>query len=64
MNEIGRVRLRTTVPLFVDPYTVNRNTGGLILIDEETNNTVAAGMILEAAARTSSSPAYPFDASI
>jgi sulfate adenylyltransferase subunit 1 (EFTu-like GTPase family) len=52
MNEIGRVRLRTTVPLFVDSYATNRNTGGLILIDEETNNTVGAGMILEAAART------------
>jgi len=46
MNDIGRVRLRTTLPLFVDPYTNNRNTGGIILIDEQTNNTVAAGMIL------------------
>ena len=46
MNDIGRVRLRTTVPLFVDPYSINRNTGGVILIDEQTNNTVAAGMIL------------------
>jgi sulfate adenylyltransferase subunit 1 len=46
MNDIGRVKLRTTVPLFVDPYANNRNTGGLILIDEHTNNTVAAGMIL------------------
>jgi sulfate adenylyltransferase subunit 1 len=46
MNNIGRVRLRTTVPLFADPYSTNRNTGGLILIDPDTNNTVAAGMIL------------------
>src|SRR5271156_1960762 len=46
MNEIGRVKLRTTLPLFVDSYATNRNTGGLILIDEETNNTVAAGMII------------------
>ena len=46
MNDIGRVRLRTTVPLFADPYSTNRNTGGLILIDPDTNNTVAAGMIL------------------
>ena len=46
MNDIGRVKLRTTVPLFVDPYSVNRTTGALILIDEATNNTVAAGMIL------------------
>jgi sulfate adenylyltransferase subunit 1 len=45
MNEIGRVRIRTTVPLFADPYATNRNTGGIILIDQETNNTVAAGMI-------------------
>jgi sulfate adenylyltransferase subunit 1 len=46
MNDIGRVRLRTTVPLFADPYAINRHTGGLILIDPDTNNTVAAGMIL------------------
>jgi len=46
MNEIGRVKLRTTLPLFVDPYSTNRNTGGLILIDQETNNTVGAGMIV------------------
>jgi sulfate adenylyltransferase subunit 1 len=46
MNDIGRVKLRTTVPLFADPYATNRNTGSLILIDEQTNNTVAAGMIL------------------
>jgi len=64
MNEIGRVRLRTTVPLFVDPYSINRNTGGLILIDEETNNTVAAGMILESAARTAPLPGLQEDPSI
>jgi len=46
MNEIGRVKIRTTVPLFADPYATNRNTGGIILIDQESNNTVAAGMIL------------------
>jgi len=46
MNDIGRVKLRTTLPLFVDSYATNRNTGGLVLIDEQTNNTVAAGMIL------------------
>jgi len=46
MNDIGRVKLRTTLPLFTDPYANNRNTGGLILIDQETNNTVAAGMIV------------------
>ena len=64
MNDIGRVRLRTTVPLFVDPYANNRNTGGLILIDEDTNNTVAAGMILESVARTAPAPGQLFDASI
>jgi sulfate adenylyltransferase subunit 1 len=46
MNEIARVRLRTTQPLFVDSYRKNRFTGSLILIDEATNETVAAGMIV------------------
>jgi sulfate adenylyltransferase subunit 1 len=46
MNDIGRVTLRTTMPLFVDDYTRNRSTGSLILIDEHTNETVAAGMIV------------------
>ncbi len=46
MNDIGRVVLRTTQPLFVDEYRQNRITGSLILIDELTHNTVAAGMIL------------------
>jgi bifunctional enzyme CysN/CysC len=44
LNDIGRIRLRTTTPLFIDPYRRNRTTGGFILIDESTNNTVAAGM--------------------
>ena len=48
LNEIGRVRLRTTVPLLADEYRRNRTTGGFILIDEGTNRTVAAGMIIEA----------------
>jgi bifunctional enzyme CysN/CysC len=48
LNEIGRVTLRLTQPLFCDPYTRNRQTGGLILIDEATGATVAAGMITEA----------------
>jgi len=48
LNEIGRVRLRTTVPLLCDQYRRNRTTGGFILIDEATNRTVAAGMIIEA----------------
>ena len=45
LNEIGRVRLRTTQPLLCDPYARNRSTGGFILVDEGTNRTVAAGMI-------------------
>jgi bifunctional enzyme CysN/CysC len=48
LNEIGRVRLRTTVPLLADEYRRNRTTGGFILIDEGTNRTVGAGMIIEA----------------
>ena len=46
MNDIGRVKLRTTVPLAVDTYQRNRHTGSLILIDEGTNETVAAGMVV------------------
>ncbi len=46
LNEIGRVQLRTTVPLFFDEYRRNRTTGSFILVDETTNNTVGAGMIL------------------
>jgi len=46
LNEIGRVTLRTTQPLFYDPYRRNRTTGSFILIDEATNDTVGAGMIL------------------
>ncbi|MFI7597095.1 sulfate adenylyltransferase subunit CysN [Actinoplanes sp. NPDC049681] len=49
LNEIGRVKLRTTVPLLADEYRRNRTTGGFILIDETTNRTVGAGMIIEAA---------------
>jgi bifunctional enzyme CysN/CysC len=48
LNEVGRVRLRLTQPIFCDPYARNRTTGGLILIDESTNATVGAAMITEA----------------
>jgi bifunctional enzyme CysN/CysC len=48
LNEMGRVRLRLTQPIFCDPYARNRTTGGLILIDEGTNATVGAAMITEA----------------
>lgn len=47
LNEIGRISIRTTKPLFYDPYNMNRNTGSLILIDESTHITVGAGMIVE-----------------
>jgi bifunctional enzyme CysN/CysC len=49
LNEIGRVTLRTTQPLFVDEYRRNRSTGGFILVDEATNRTVAAGIVVQAA---------------
>ncbi|GAA1884785.1 sulfate adenylyltransferase subunit 1 [Asanoa iriomotensis] len=48
LNEIGRLRLRTTAPLLADEYRRNRTTGGFILVDEASNRTVAAGMIVEA----------------
>jgi sulfate adenylyltransferase large subunit len=48
LNEIGRVRLRSSAPLMVDRYRRNRTTGSFILIDEATNDTVAAGMIVGA----------------
>ncbi len=48
LNDIGRVRLRTTQPLFVDDYARNRVTGRFILIDEATNATVGAGMLTPA----------------
>ncbi len=46
MNDICRVKIRTTKPLFTDSYRRNRNTGSIILVDESTNETVAAGMII------------------
>lgn len=46
LNDIGRVRLRTSEPVFIDTYADNRRTGSFILIDETTNDTVAAGMII------------------
>jgi bifunctional enzyme CysN/CysC len=46
LNEIGRLRLRTSAPLHLDEYRRNRATGGFILIDEATNDTVGAGMVL------------------
>jgi sulfate adenylyltransferase subunit 1 len=46
MNEIGRVKIRTAQPLNFDSYRKNRITGSVILVDEGTNETVAAGMIV------------------
>jgi sulfate adenylyltransferase subunit 1 len=46
LNDIGRILVRTTAPLFYDSYTKNRFTGSVILIDEFTNETVGAGMII------------------
>jgi len=46
LNDLGRVKLRTTSPIIFDPYRQNRTTGSFILVDETTNSTVAAGMLL------------------
>jgi sulfate adenylyltransferase subunit 1 len=46
LNDIAKLTLRTTVPLSIDPYRRNRDTGSVILIDEATNVTVGAGMIV------------------
>jgi sulfate adenylyltransferase subunit 1 len=46
MNDIARVRIRTAQPLTFDSYRKNRITGSIILVDEGTNETVAAGMIV------------------
>jgi len=46
LNEIGRIMVRTTQPFFYDSYKLNRGTGSVILVDENTNETVGAGMII------------------
>jgi sulfate adenylyltransferase large subunit len=48
LNDIGCVRIRCATPIFFDSYSKNRTTGSFVLVDEQTNNTVAAGMILKA----------------
>ena len=45
-NDLGRIQIKTTKPIFFDSYRKNRSTGAFILIDESTNNTVGAGMII------------------
>jgi bifunctional enzyme CysN/CysC len=47
LNEIGRVSITTKMPLFIDPYERNRSTGNFILVDEESFQTVAGGMIID-----------------
>lgn len=46
LNDIGRIRIRTTEPLFHDSYRRNRSTGSMIIMDEYTHETVAAGLII------------------
>jgi sulfate adenylyltransferase large subunit len=46
LNDIGCIRLRCSAPIFFDAYAKNRTTGSFVLVDEQTNNTVAAGMII------------------
>ena len=46
MNDIARLTLKLAQPVFADSYTESRATGAFILIDESTNNTVGAGMIV------------------
>jgi sulfate adenylyltransferase subunit 1 (EFTu-like GTPase family) len=46
LNDVGRISLRTMAPLFYDEYSRNRTTGCFVLIEESTNATVGAGMII------------------
>ncbi|MDT5172943.1 MAG: bifunctional enzyme CysN/CysC [Mycobacterium sp.] len=56
LNELGRITLRTQVPLLLDEYSRNASTGSFILIDPDTNGTVAAGMVLRDVAAQKASP--------
>jgi bifunctional enzyme CysN/CysC len=56
LNELGRISLRTQVPLLLDGYTRNPSTGSFILIDPDTNGTVAAGMVVRDVSDQKSSP--------
>ena len=60
LNEIGFCNLSTTQPIAFDPYTTNRDTGGFILIDRFTNETAAAGMILDVMVKYRTTPPSPF----
>lgn len=57
LNEIGRVKLKTSQPIFYDPYQVNQKTGSFIIIDPATNVTVGAGMIRAGSTESKSDPA-------
>jgi bifunctional enzyme CysN/CysC len=48
LNEIGRIRLRISQPLIVDPFVRNRTTGSFVLVDEASGDTAAAGMVVAA----------------
>lgn len=56
LNELGRISLRTQVPLLLDEYTRNASTGSFILIDPHSNGTVAAGMVLRDVSAQTASP--------
>jgi bifunctional enzyme CysN/CysC len=56
LNELGRISLRSQVPLLLDEYTRNASTGSFILIDPDTNGTVAAGMVLRDVSAQTASP--------
>ena len=62
LNEIGRVRLRTSKPLLLDEYRLSRTTGGFILIDETTSDTVGAGMVVHAGPEQQMEPLESFEA--
>ena len=64
LNDIGRVHLTTSQPIFFDRYELNRETGSFILIDPHTNNTVAAGMIRGAVKSVEDLPAEEVEAEI
>jgi bifunctional enzyme CysN/CysC len=59
LNDIGRVHLTTSLPVFFDRYEMNRETGSFVLIDPHTNNTVAAGMIRGAVVGEQDLPTAP-----
>ena len=64
LNELGRISLRTQVPLLLDEYTRNASTGSFILIDPDTNGTVAAGMVLRDVSAQTASPHTVLHASL